>query len=548
MTILTISKKQFEKDIGKIDDSMQDKIAMFGTPVEYINNEEIAIEIFPNRPDLLAYQNYKFSFLSFLGKNTGLKKLSVNKPERNYQVIVDKSVNDVRPYTVCAVVKNLKFDDEKIKEIIDIQEKLHLTLGRKRKKAAIGIYPMEKIKLPINYGAKNPKDIKFIPLDETREMDGTQILQRHPTGREYAYLLEGSDKFPFFSDANNEVMSMPPIINSNKTGKISSDTKEIFIECSGFDINILNKILNILCFALAEMGGKIYQTNIKYSTKTLVSPDLEPLKMRLSLKNTNKLLGLKLKENEVKKLLEKMGYSYSNGKVLVPPYRSDVLHEVDLIEDIAIAYGYDNFIPAIPEISTTGKINSGEIFKEKISEILLGLGLLETSSYHLTTKEFQLIKMNKKQEVIEVKDSKTEYSILRNDLSHYLLKIFYENPDVEYPQDIFQLGKVFVINGDDIKEEERLAIGLAPGNFTRLKQIIDYLGNNIGKEFSFGVPNDFPEQFVEGRVAEVKLNGKPLGYFGEVHPKILKNFKIKMPVALLEINLEELFNTIQNNS
>ncbi|MEK6873282.1 MAG: phenylalanine--tRNA ligase subunit beta [Nanoarchaeota archaeon] len=548
MTILTIPKKRFEKDIGKIDDSMQDRIAMFGTPVEYVNDEEIAIEIFPNRPDLLAYQNYKFSFLSFLGKNTGLKKLNINKPEKNYQVIIDKYVKDVRPYTVCAVVKNLKFDDEKIKEIIDIQEKLHLTLGRKRKKAAIGIYPMEKIKLPISYEAKNPKDVKFIPLEETREMNGLQILQRNSTGREYAYLLEGMDKYPFFIDANNEIMSMPPIINSDKTGKISIDTKEIFIECSGFDINTLNKILNILCFAFAEIGGKVYQMNLKYGGKTIVSPNVEPVKMKLSLENTNKMLGLKLKENDVKKLLEKMGYSYSSGNVLVPAYRNDVLHEVDLIEDVAIAYGYDNFVPGIPEISTSGEINNKEIFKEKISEILIGLGLLETSSYHLTTKEFQLNKINKKHEVIEIKDSKTEYNILRNDLSHYLFKIFYENSDVEYPQDIFQIGKVFILDNKDIKEEERLAIGLAPGNFTRLKQISDYLGNNLGKDFSFSIPKSFPEQFVEGRVAEINLDGKALGYFGEVHPKILKNFKIKMPVALLEINIEKLFEAIHNKS
>jgi phenylalanyl-tRNA synthetase beta chain len=144
-------RKQFEKEIGKLDEKMQNKIAMFGTPFQRLDDDELEIEVFPNRPDLLSYHGFKRSFLAFLGKQTGIKEYKINKPEKNYSVKIDSSVKDIRPYTACAIVKGLKFDDDKIKEMIDIQEKLHQTLGRKRKKLAIGIYPMEKIKLPITF-------------------------------------------------------------------------------------------------------------------------------------------------------------------------------------------------------------------------------------------------------------------------------------------------------------------------------------------------------------------------------------------------------------
>src|SRR3989344_2674234 len=229
MANVKFSRKVFEKDIGKVDTDMQHKIAMFGTPVESVTDNEIELEIFPNRPDLLSYQGFKRSFLAFLGKKTGMQEYKLNKPEKDYKVIVESSVRDVRPYTACAVVKNLDLKDyQRIKEIIDIQEKLHNTLGRRRRKAAIGIYPLEKISFPITYKAIEPEKIKFVPLESPgeREMTGIQILQRHPTGRDYAHLLAGKSKFPIFIDSKKNILSMPPIINSQLTGKITEETKD----------------------------------------------------------------------------------------------------------------------------------------------------------------------------------------------------------------------------------------------------------------------------------------------------------------------------------
>ena len=546
MANIKLNRKVFEREIGKITEDMQKKIALFGTPVESLTNQEIELEIFPNRPDLLSYQGFKRSFLSFLGKKPGLKNYKLHKPKENYKVKIDSSLREIRPYTACAIITNLKFDSEKIKELISIQEKLHITLGRKRKKVAIGIYPLEKIKLPIKFKAIEPDKIKFIPLESEREMSGLEILQKHPTGKEYSSLLAGKAKFPVFMDSENNILSMPPIINSQTTGKVTEKTKKVFVECSGFDLEVLKKCLNILVTVLADMGGKIHQMELDYGKKE-ITPDLTTEKRDISAENTNKLLGIEISEKEIKKLLEKMGYNYNKGKVEVPAWRTDILHEVDLIEDIAIAYGYENFIPEIPEISTIGQEDPQEIKKRKLSEILAGLNMLEISNYHLTKKKDQFNKMGEKEknskDHIKVEDSKTDYNILRKNLSHYALKIFSENKDEEYPQKIFEIGKVFSAN-EEIKEEDNLAVATAPGNFTEIKQILEYLFRMIDLKIKLQEPKEIPGHLIIGRVAEIILNEEKIGFIGEVHPKILKNWKIKMPVAIFEINLEEVYKKL----
>lgn len=548
MANITFSRKIFEKEIGKLDERMQEKISMFGTPLENFDDENIEVEVFANRPDLLSYHGFKRSFLPFLGKKPGMKKYDLNKPEKDYVVSIDSSTKEVRPYTACAIVKDLKLDDEKIKELIEIQEKLHLTVGRKRKKVAIGIYPLEKIKLPITLKALEPDYIKFIPLESEREMSGLQILQKHPTGKEYSHLLAGKSKFPVFVDANNNVLSMPPIINSQLTGKVTEDTKDVFIECSGFDFKTLKKCLNILVLAMAEMGGKIYQMELKGAPDKL-SPIFESEKIKISLENTNKLLGIKIDEKKLKGFLERMGHNYNpkTKEVEIGPWRTDILHEVDLIEDVAIAYGYENLEPEIPSISTIGQENPKEIIKRKISEILTGLNLLEASNYHLTNKEYQFGKMGipekQEREFIEIENSKTEYNILRKDLSSFLLRNLSENVDSEYPQRIFEMGTVFELK-NNLNEVDKLSIAITPGNFTELKQILMYLFKSLDIKITLKESENSPAHLIEGRTGNIFLEDKDIGIIGEVHPKILKNWKIKMPVAILELDLKEIFKKL----
>lgn len=344
MANIKLNRKEFEKHV-KLTKEIEEKISLFGTSLESSGEDEIEIEVYPNRPDLLSLHGFLRAFKAFIGKETGLKKYKVNKPEKDYSVRIDASVKEVRPYTACAIVKGLELNDEKIKEIIDVQEKLHTTIGRNRKKLAIGIYPLEKISLPIRYEARKPEEIFFQPLEFSKEMNARDIILMHPAGKEYSHLLEKFNSYPVFIDSKNKVLSMPPIINSHETGKITEKTKEVFIECSGSDFNALKKTLNIIVAMLADMNGKIFQMTLDYGKEKATTPDLSPSKIKLSAENAGSLLGIKISEKEAEKLLLKMGCEYKNSWVYYPAWRTDIMHEVDIIEDIAIAYGYNNFSP-----------------------------------------------------------------------------------------------------------------------------------------------------------------------------------------------------------
>jgi len=299
------------------------------------------------------------------------------------------------------------------------------------------------------------------------------------------------------------------------------------------------------------MGGRIYQLKLNYS-KQKITPDLSPENFKISLEHVNKLLGLSLKEKEMNKLLEKMGYSYEKGIVKVPAWRTDILHEVDLIEDIAIAFGYENFSPQLPALFTIGEEDRKESLKNKIREILVGLDMLEVLNYHLSNSKEQFSKMGlskfPKDLAIEVKNSKTDYNLLRTKITPSLMKVFSENSASEFPQRIFELGKIFYKEKQEGKikviERESLAVAISPGNFTQIKQIADYLLKSTGLKLKFKEPKNPPISFVKGRIAELFLEDDEIGFLGEIQPSILEKWNIKMPIALFEIDLENLLKKL----
>jgi phenylalanyl-tRNA synthetase beta chain len=539
MTNVKFQRKEFEKHV-KINDDIMEKISLFGTPLESISDHEIEVEIFPNRPDLISLEGYMRSFRSFLGKDAGLKEYKVKKPEKDFKVVVEKEVKDVRPFTVCAIVKNLSFDDEKLKRIIDLQEKLHITLGRNRKKAAIGIYPLDKIALPIRYTAKRPEEIKFTPLEQKKELNARQILQKHPAGKKYSDLLKGQKLFPVFIDSQNKILSMPPIINSQESGKVAEKTKDVFVECSGTDLATLKKALSIITTTLADMGGDIYQMEI-HDGKKETTPDLKAEKMKVSLDNINGLLGIRLNQGQLKSLLKKMGYEYDKGIVSVPAWRTDVLHEVDISEDVAIAYGYDKFVPEIPNVATIGSESHQARTKDTISEILVGLGLMETLTYHLIKQDE--VKSMQIQNPIYLETSKTEFKALRPNLLIPALRTLSENSDNEYPQKIFEIGRVFERGIKKVNEKDSLVVALTPANFTDAKQHIEYLFRMLG--ISYSLKEKKINGLIEGRTGEIIINNKSAGCMGEVHPLTLKKWRLKMPLAIIEISLEEIYNLLR---
>ncbi len=531
MASVKFPRKEFEKHM-KLNPEIEKKISMFGTNLESISENEIELEILPNRPDLLSLEGFMRSFKAFIDKSSEIK-YRIKANEKNKFVKVENSVSSVRPYTVCAIVKKLSFDEDKIKGIIDLQEKLHSTLGRNRKKIAIGIYPLDKISFPIKFEARKPEEIRFKPLEYDREMSGREILQKHPTGKEFAHLLQG-ELYPVFVDSKENILSMPPIINSNETGRVTTSTKEVFVECSGSDLNSLKKTLNIIVTTLADMGGEINAVEVRYDKEKIITPNLSPDKIKVSLENINSLLGIELSEKELSKLLPKMGHEYSKGNVSVPAWRTDILHEVDIIEDVAIAYGYENIVPEIPQISTIGEESEMSIFKKTLTHLLVGLGFDEISSFHLVKPDEIALAGIPEKYRLELENSKTEYKFLRPNLMIAAMRTFAGNKDNEYPQRIFEMGTVFTPEESEksgIKETENLVIACSPSNFTEIKQVLDYILKITGLEYTLKESNS--PGFIDGRTASIIVGKKSIGYFGEMHPETLRNWNIKMPISAL---------------
>ena len=328
---------------------------------------------------------------------------------------------------------------------------------------------------------------------------------------------------------------MPPIINSEDT-KVDYKTKNLFIDVTGLDLNAVENLLNIIVTALAERDCDIYTVNVGNKHY----PNLHHKKFKLNLSYINKLLGLNVSLKEVKNYLMKMGYSFDKD-ILIPSYRVDILHEADIAEDIAIAYGYENFEEKIPNVATIAEESKFEGLKRKIANLLIGLGIQEVNTFHLTS-ESELRKMDHEMEFVALKNALNEdYTVLRPWLMPSLMKVLGHNKHNEYPQKLFECSIIF---NKKLEEITRLAIVVSHSqtNFTDIKQILDALLSSLG--LNYKIEETKHGSFIDGRVGRVSVNGKDIAYIGEVNPAVLSNFSLEMPVSALELNLSELFRLI----
>jgi len=516
---------------------LEDILFNLGFEIDSLKGDEIAIEITPDRPDLLSTHGLARAINAFLFKKP--EKYEAKKSE--IKVFVDESVNSVRPYTVCSVVRNLKFDEQNLKEIVNFQEKLHETFARKRKKAAIGIYPLEKITPPIYYKAVEPQKIKFVPLDSDKEMNGNEILKKHEKGRKYGELLLGKKLYPIFIDSKNEILSMPPIINSAKLGKVTTKTKDVFIECSGEDISTLLKTLNLIATTLADFGGKIYSVEVVYPDKKLETPDLKPEEVKINILNVNKILGTNISKEEAINFLERMGYLIEDGKVFAPCYRTDILHEIDIIDDIGRAYGVKNFKPDFPLIATTGGLLKETKIKNRIRELMIGLGFQEVFTLILSSSEEQFSKMRYESKAIFLQNQiEKSINMLRVSLLPELLKVLKNSQHYSFPQKIFEIAEVIL---PDEKTETKSVdktnicalISNSVVNYEEISSVLDSLFSNLHINYKLKEARD--KRFINGRSAKIIINKEERGIIGEFCPKVLENFNLENPVVGFELDL-----------
>ena len=453
MPTITFSLKDLQNLIGKkISAQELTEIAHYGKgDVEGYDEETDEIKIDfqdTNLPYLWSAEGLSRLIKGVLEIEKGIPELKLNKG--NYQVIVDKSVSGLRPFIACFAAKGRKIDDYLLKQIVQLQEKFCESYGRRRQKVSIGLYSYKRINFPVHYKAALPESIEFVPLEFKAKMNLKEILAEHPKGKDYAWILEGFDKYPVLIDDKNEVLSFIPVINSNFTGKLEVGDENIFFEATGTDENAVNLAANIFAYALNDRGFDVYSAEVRYGNKKAETPNLGFEKITIKNEQIKKLFGLELKENEVKNLLEKARYSFSNYKVEIPPYRHDILHPYDVVEDIGIMYGFDKIEERPLKTFTAGSVLKMNEFADKVREVVIGLGYQETMSAVLTNKGFLYKKMNIEDfGTIEIEDYMSEtYSVVRSWLLPNLMEVFSKNKHVDYPQRIFEEGLVNIRKGE----------------------------------------------------------------------------------------------------
>ena len=499
-----------------------------------------------NLPYIWSAEGFARLLKGVLGMQKGIPEIKLNKG--SYQVIVDKSIMDDRPFIACFAAKGRKIDDYLLKQVIQLQEKFCESYGRRRQKVSIGLYSYKRIKFPLHYKAAEPKSVEFVPLEFKAKMNLKEILAEHPKGKEYAWILDGWEKYPVLIDDNGEVLSFIPIINSNFTGKLEIDDEDIFFEATGTDEEAVNLAANIFAYAFHDRKFDIYSVEVKYPDRKVLVPHIENHSVVVKPEQISQMFGMELKEAEIKNLLEKGQYDYREHKAYAAPYRGDILHSVDVIEDIGIIYGFDK----LKEFSlTTYTIGSGlkiNEFISKVREIVVGFGYQEVVSAVLTNKDYLYRKMNIEDSgTIEIEDYMSEtYSAVRSWVLPNLMEVFSKNKHVTFPQKIFEEGLANSLKGEKIEEFNRIAVAVSneDANYTEIRQVLDSIMKLLGLHYDIEEADH--NSFIEGRAGRAIVKGKKVAYLGEINPEVLSRWGLEMPVAALELNLTELFEAVEN--
>ncbi len=501
-----------------------------------------------NLPYLWSVEGISLMIKGILGIKHGIKKLEVKKGK--YEIVVDKNVEKIRPFINGFVVKGRKIDDYLLKQLIQLQEKFCESYGRKRQKVSIGLYSYNKIKFPIHYKAVEPSSAKFVPLGFEKELNLKEILDEHPKGKEYSWILNNFKKYPLLLDDSGNVLSFPPIINSAETGKIEIGDENIFFEVTGNDEDSVFLAANIFAYAFQERGFEIFPCATKYSGRATITPHIFDEKIRIDNAYVQKVLGLSLTERDIKKILESAGYDFSKSIVSIPDYRRDVMHQIDVVEDLGIFYGYNNI--ASDELRSYTKGSTFEITKfiDKARELCVGLNYQEIMSAVLSSKKNLYENMNIEDfGTVEIGQYMSEtYSVVRTWLVPMLMDVFSKNRHVEFPQRIFEQGIVTLKKDGAIRDFERIALASchSGAGFTESRQVLDYLFSSFGLHYE--IIEFEHSSFIPGRVGRIIVNGNKAGVIGEIHPGVLKNWDISLPVAALEINLTAVFEELNKKS
>jgi len=561
MPTIDLDLVEFEKLLGVTFcgnmEKLDDLLAFVKSEVKLFDKTQgiVSIELKDtNRPDLWSVEGLARGLRCYLNIERGLRQYNVG--DSVVEVKVDARLKNIRPFICCSIVKDLQLSDTIIRGLMHLQDKLDKTYGRGRQKTSIGLYDFDQIESPLDYTVAKPNDFAFVPLGFEEKMTLNEILKRHPKGQEFGYIVNKHSLYPILLDAKQKVLSFPPIINSNDLGRVTPDTHNLLVEVTGTLNQTVLNTLNLVTTALIDRGGRAFKATINYPNDPyfhnaiVTTPNFESKCVALDVEYANRIIGLTLTSKTIADLLQTAGLSIASisqktVNVLVPAYRIDVMHQIDLVEDVAVAYGYNNIEPLWRDLPTTGYARPEQRLIDVSRELMVGAGYQEVLNNTLTNQDTLFTKMNQeKSPVVELLNPKlVTMNCLRNSLLPGLVEFLSINQSVEFPQRVFELGKVTIpdeAGETKTRDEEWLAAATfhASANFSEIKATLDAFCMNFGAEWRLKpVAN---ATFIEGRVGTVIVGENAVGLVGEVSPLVLESWKIENPLAVFEINLQHI--------
>ncbi|MEM5947110.1 phenylalanine--tRNA ligase subunit beta [Spirochaetia bacterium 38H-sp] len=561
MPKIEISQKKLYSELGKKLSltELEDILTVAKAELDGLDEEEGLLKIElndTNRPDLWSTYGLARQILSYWTKTSS--KYDFIKPYNEKQdtgervIEVSEELKNIRPYIAGFVIKGEPIDDDMLREIIQMQEKLCWNYGQKRKSIAMGVYRADMLRYPVKYIAADPDATQFVPLGMDKKLSLKKILEEHPKGQDFGWILDGFKKYPFLTDSQGEVLSFPPIINSARLGAVEIGDSNLFIELTGLDIKTLALACNIVACDLHDAGFEILPVTVKYPYDTplgreVSTPCYFQEEISIDIGSVKKLLGQEFKTPEIGESLEKMGLEYKIEKDLItvkpPVYRNDFLHPVDIAEDIMIGYGINNFVPEMPRDFTVGRLSEAEEYNRQVKKIMIGLGFQEMIFNYLGSRKDYIEKMcTDDKNVIQVANPMSEnYEFVRPSILPSLLAAEAASGNAVYPHNIFETGKTAVKNAEDPYGSITInSLGFlsadAKADFNLVSSQVSALLFYLSIDYRLEEYTD--PRFIPGRCAIIKAGNANIGIMGEIHPQVLENWGISMPCTACEINLD----------
>jgi phenylalanyl-tRNA synthetase beta chain len=487
----------------------------------------------------------EYAFFSRRGKSL---------PTEGRVVLVEEGLREIRPYIAAFIAKGVPITEAQLVDLINAQEKLCLSFGRKRSTIAMGVYRADLMEFPIHYRAADPDTTRFVPLDYSWEMSLRQILEEHPKGVEFGWIVERFSRFPYLEDAGGQTLSFPPIINSAHLGAVQVGDANHFVELTGPELDSLLLACSIVACDMADLGYTILPVKVRYPYDTphgreVVTPYYFQKPVRLQLSEACRLLGEQLSPEEAERHVRQMGnpVSRSGNRLTVspPPYRNDFLHPVDVIEEIMVGRGMESFEPVWPEEFTVGRLSEMELLARQVREVLIGLGYQEMIYSYLGSRRDFVQRMGLSgEELIEIANPMSEScELVRNSQLPSLLGSESASSNAAYPHRIFEVGKAVYLDARENYGSRTVTLlswlcADREAGFNDAKAHLSALFYFLARDHSLQEAED--RRFIPGRVAAVLHRGEKIGLIGELHPAVLENWGIQMPCAAAEIELDAL--------